>query len=350
MAVIKVATMLSRRDRKRALSMSLHQVACVALDDNGELVCQNIGGNTVNFGEDPVFVYQKGLLPPEETTRCYKSLLSNFKITTPSGSVNVPWCHFSWMPDHESRILGGDGDELDDTETSIFQLISVQNVMVVWIHGPSGERTFEWYVAFRENKDGKAFILTRVPHQYFDTIIKNSGISSYCNCGTCNHPIRRMKNTCATQSASVFENRAVKYFTEYSKRVYDYRRLYKKAKPAVVPITSPLTQFEDGTCAICLEDTKVSSSACVKGSCKLQICADCHVKTRGLCAVCDREKNNAPFLCMACDSLCHVDEFGYECFRCKKQSLCVSCYKNFGMCVNCVCDIASSKRCVKDKQ
>ena len=337
---------MNRRIRKRALSMLNEDVSCVALDDRGDLVCQRMGGPSAFLGEDPIIIHQKGLLAPEVASRTHRNLLSNFKITTPAGSVHVPWNHFAWLPEHENRLLQGTGNDLQ-TCLNILSIVSANHILVVWIHGECGERLYEWYVAFKGKRDGKAVVLTRVPHHFLKGIIDNSGISSFCKCGKCEHPLLRMMNTCKTESASVFELRAVKYFQEYAKMVYKYRDDHKEGKIIKEHPKSSLTDFEEGVCAICLEDTYVSSSACSHGACKLQICSECHVKTRGLCAVCDRSKNNCAFLCMTCDELSDMVDFGYACIRCERPSLCSTCYKNFEFCVHCARDIASSKSCGK---
>lgn len=336
---------MNRRTRKRAFSMPLDDVSCMALNDSGGIVCQNMGGPTANFGDGPIFVYQKGLLAPKSIKRTHRNRLSNFKITTPGGSAHVPWSHFAWIPSRETRVIEGSGEDLVEC-VNMFQTLTSQNIFVVWVHGDYGERIFEWYVAFRANIDGNAMVLTRVPHHFFHEVINNSG-SSFCKSGQSEHPLLSMTNTCSTHSASIFESRAVNYFQEYSKLVHCHRNQSKKAKVKEDKPKSSLTEFEEGTCAICLEDTEVSSSACSHNLCKLQVCVNCHVKTRGLCAVCDRSKNSCAFLCMTCDKLCDMDDFGYQCLRCEKPSLCGTCFENFEFCVQCACDIASSRSCVK---
>lgn len=345
---------MNRRNRKRAISLPLETVSCAAIVEQGEIVCQHVGTPSVDFGDDPIYVYQKGLLPPKAVSRCHRSLLSNFKIATSGGSVHVPWSHFAHIPTPEKRILDSKRGETHTRRfITILEKLTYENILVVWVHGNYGERMFEWYIAFKCNREGSSTVLTRVPHQYFTKIITNSGVSPFCSCCECrNHPLLRMTNTCTTHSASVFESYAVKYFQEYANLVYKFRdehqNQHKKVK--LVDSTSTpasLTFVEAGTCAICLEDTQVSSSTCSHNTCKLQVCSDCHAKTRGLCAVCDRSKNSCAFLCMTCDNLCDMDDYGYKCLRCDNPRLCKSCYQNFEFCVHCACDITSSKGNVK---
>lgn len=330
---------------KRAFAMPLDGVSCVAIDDEGEVRCQRVGCKTTEIGSDAIIVYQKGLIPPKRAERSYRSTLSSFLITTPAGRARVPWSHFAWVPEPDSRFLAGDGDDLMQC-VSIFEMLTVKHVFVVWAHGAGGEHIYEWYVAFKDKREGNDHILTHVPHQYLQAIVENSGIAAMCRCGRCErHPLLGMMHTCKTHSADVFEKRAIRYFLEYSKQLCGYRaRCRKGVVPDFLALeTAQMPHSRPGTCAICLED-KVVGTPCVHEACKLAVCAECHTKTRGLCAVCDRSKNSSPYVCMTCDRLCGLEDFGFECPRCNKRTLCRECDKNFEFCVQCSCDIASGAK------
>lgn len=306
------------------------------------MVCQRVGMRAPDFGDAPLFVYKKGLISPPSQRNAQiaiKELISPFKITTPSGTAHVPWYHFSWLPTREHRLLPANPDSLIEC-FNVFKNLTAQNVFVVWTHADNGAQSFEWYVAFLKNKTGRSYTLTRVPHQYFQTIIENSGINHArsCDCVWCRqHPLSNFLSTSETYSATAFETNAVKYFVALRSQIESLRR--EQRKKTNVPCTK--SQGKAGTCCVCLDDVEVREDSCPHKTCKLSVCTDCNEKMRGLCPLCDREKKEATFFCMTCSDVFPVQEFGYACTRCKRPSVCQSCHQCFEMCISCVCDITS---------
>ena len=91
----------------RAIGMTREGVASIVVDEDGHLVCNRVGEPSVGCaGDDYMVVYQRGLLPAPSVHRSHRSLLSNFKISTSRGMVNVPWANFSWTPNHDARVRG----------------------------------------------------------------------------------------------------------------------------------------------------------------------------------------------------------------------------------------------------
>ena len=95
--------------------------------------------------------------------------------------------------------------------------------------------------------------------------------------------------------------------------------------------------MEEGMCAVCLEETSVSTSSCIQKKCSLKVCPDCHKKTMGLCPLCDRRKlsTSAAFQCNVCSSSVRLNDYGFQCITCKKPELCSRCYKSFSQCLSC---------------
>ena len=106
--------LIQNRSRKRALLLD-DDVSCIAMVRGRGVVCQRVGMRAPDFGDAPLFVYQKGLISPPSQRNAQiaiKELISPFKITTPSGTAHVPWYHFSWLPTREHRLLPANPDSL----------------------------------------------------------------------------------------------------------------------------------------------------------------------------------------------------------------------------------------------
>ena len=334
--------------RWRALAVHRDELASIVVNDDGKLVFNRIGDSCTGCaGEDFVTVYQRGLLPPPHVQRSHKSLLSNFKISTPRGMVNVPWSNFSWVPHHEKRVMTKGCSHCGSMDcTKCFEELTADNILVVWLHDPDGDRLYQWYMARECDKHGKrCFVLTRVPGKYVGKVLSNSSITRFCMCGKCRHPLADMIGQRTTRGSDLFESMAFEYFTELRNLIYKERDASKSGKE---PETrrSTFNSFKDGTCAICLEDTFVSDDACPHKLCRTEICSDCNVRTRGMCPVCDRSKMSADasFLCLTCDEPCNVKDFGHKCIKCDEPCLCTNCYKNCSVCVRCETTIATNAR------
>lgn len=325
----------------------LEGLSAVLLDDEGEVHREVIGAkDAVSTEGGFVVLFQRGLLPAPDVRRCHRSLISPFKIKVGGSTANVPWANFSWVRCKDENMTcraACDQCERDDCMTC-FENLTADDVMVVWIHSESGERVYQWYVAFEHKRK----VLTRVPSHFFTSIVKNSSIAGFCKCGRCRHPLYDMINTRSRGRADTFDRRAVAYFSEFHKRVLESKRSTGCGSAACPDAQSTQTEFVEDTCSVCLEETFVASS-CVQERCTMNVCSECIVKTRGLCPLCDRSKlsKNVGFLCHSCNNAAPLGEYGHRCNGCDKTTLCTHCFKNFCMCVDCERDItrtANTKR------
>jgi hypothetical protein len=295
-----------------------------------------------------VVLYQRGLRSnPRTVQRSHHNLLSSFKIKcTGVGVANVPWRNFSWISkDREHAYV--DKAECTDCGRSdcstLFSNVSVDNIKVAWMHEQGGNLRFQWYVAFTD--DGG--VLTRVPNSVVTDILKcltGHKPDVQCTCGRCTHPVMNM--TPSSKRSGVtgdFCTKAVKLFTSYRSSVHKRVKEGKSSSASeagtsssTLPSGTP-EHMEEGMCAVCLEDTFVSTSSCIQKKCSLKVCADCHKKTMGLCPLCDRSKlsTSATFQCNVCSSSVHLNDYGFPCITCKKPELCNRCYKSFSQCLKC---------------
>ena len=110
----------------------------------------------------------------------------------------------------------------------------------------------------------------------------------------------------------------------------------QRSKPA-----SPDRCTHKGHCTICLEeDIDVQAPTCCgEGA---ATCAECRLKLRNICPVCERKKLNAAYQCLSCNAVVTLREYGLPCASCDKCTLCVTCYKDLGECVH--CDVVRSER------
>lgn len=288
-------------------------------------------------------VYQKDLLPAKQLTRSHHSLLSTYKIKSGEKMANVPWASFEWVKSKRAsdllRVSACTDCSRDDC-AKCFEKLTAEDIMVVCIHGSSGSKIYQWYVAFK-NKDN---VLTRVPSQFCAGIVQRSSIAGFCQCGRCKHPLYAMLSTRSRSRADEFDRRAVAVFTEL-RNLVNATKTAKNNQARRVPCASQSVSnqasFVEDTCAVCLEETFVNGDCCVHKRCSVKLCAECHAKTRGLCPLCDRSKLSkaVAFMCHACNEGVPLDEFGHGCLSCNESKLCKQCFKNFGICSPCENDI-----------
>ena len=275
--------------KKRALITPKNGLSSITLNDEGEFICNKIGipEEDACSGEDYVVIYQKGLIP-KDTGRSYKAHLSNFKLRTSCGMVNVPWNNFAWLPERCKRIVSAKCKTCSSENCmECLKDLSDNNVMVIWIHGPEGQRIHQWYFARDTDAQGRCYTLTRIPPIVIPYIIANSNMEGWCNHGWCNHPLTEFVGVRCASEIEMFERRAFACFSAIRTVINNERSMCKSGKRPQ-KATSFLKKMKEGTCAVCLNDTMVSDGACVQELCKIEICADCHVRTSGLCPVCDR--------------------------------------------------------------
>lgn len=317
----------------------LEGLSAVLLDDQGKLLREVIGAkDAVSTDGGFVVLYQRGLLPAREVSRCHRSLISPFKIKVGESAANVPWVNFSWIlrkDGNNTCRAACDQCERDDC-MKCFENMTADDVMVVWTHSQDGECVYQWYAAFKHKRK----VLTRVPSRYFTRIVQKSSMAGFCKCGRCRHPLYDMMNTRSRSRADSFDRRAVAYFSEFHKLVLKSKRSTGDGSRACPDASSTPTEFVEDTCSVCLDETFVTSS-CVQERCTIKVCSECIVKTRGLCPLCDRSKlsKEVGFLCHSCSSAAPLSEYGHRCNRCDKTTLCTHCFKNFCMCVDCERDI-----------
>jgi len=324
----------------------LEGLSAVLLDKNNKVHREVIGAKeAVSTDGGLVVLYQRGLLPAPEVPRCHRSIISPFKIKVKESSANIPWANISWIRSKdESRMCSSSRTQCEsDNFVECFENLTAEDVVVVWMHSESGERVYQWYVAFEHKRK----VLTRIPSHHFTSIIKKSSMSGFCKCGRCRHPLYDMINTRSQSRADSFDCRAVAYFSEFHKRVLESKQ-NTEGGGCARPAPAASNKLVEDTCSVCLEDTLVSS-CCIQERCTLKVCADCILKTRGLCPLCDRSKfsKEVGFLCHSCDHAPPLGEYGHRCNGCKKTTLCKHCFNNFRMCVDCernITPVASNKR------
>lgn len=325
------------------LLMPKDGLSAVLVKDDGLVCLERVGECDEDMGPDFLVLYQRGLTSGPPVDRCHRSLLSPFKIKSNERYANVPWANFAWLADSRTgRMTKGTCTDCSrDDCMRCFDGLTADNVLVVWIHGTKGQRIYQWYVAF----DHKKKVLMRIPGHFVSGIVANSSITGFCKCGRCRHPISEMVNSRTPSRACAFDERAVNYFTKL-RALVNHAKTEKAAGEATQStfVQTGWTHMEEGTCAVCLEDTFVNKESCVRQRCSIKVCTDCHLKTRGMCPICDRAKLGcaSSFMCHSCDKGVDLKEYGYGCLKCNNNVLCVRCYKNFGMCVGCECDMSTA--------
>lgn len=313
------------------------ELASVVVLEDGSLRRELIGvpdkDDDTEGRAEGLVLFQRGLLPAPRTPRCHRSILSTYKITEGDQVANVPWANFSWIKSNRAsemmRIAQCTDCSRDDC-VKCFEKLTADDVMVVWIHDNKGNKMFQWYVAFQH----KNKVLTRIPAHFCTGIVNSSSIIGYCRCGRCMHPLHDMLGRRRDVGGDNFNKRAVALFSELRKSVNAAKGKDAKQAPAE---PSGAGAYVEDTCAICLEETFVSTDCCVQKRCSVRVCAACRKKTRGLCPICDRAKlsKSMVFMCHSCNQGVPLGEFGHECLRCEEPKVCKRCYKNFSVCIPC---------------
>ena len=289
-----------------------------------------------------VVLYQRGLAcNSRRPTRSHVNIISKFKIKCKKSErfANVPWKNFAWHSREMKNAFVGKAycSSCGHKECSAsFKNVTAENVKVVFTHGVDGVVRFQWYVAFT----GGGGVLSRVPDNVINSILRHVEIrkpEGVCTCGHCKHELLTMLQK--NDPLDDFCGSAVKLFAQfrYSVRKHVFNEEYLTSSIEAVECD----RMEDGTCAICLEDTHVYTNGCIQKRCKLKICKQCQTKTMGLCPLCDRAKlsSRATFQCNACRSGVCLDEFCFPCITCKSACLCYTCYRKYEQCI--CCDVKS---------
>lgn len=289
-----------------------------------------------------VVLYQRGMLTnPDLVERSHQGKLSTFKIACSGhGLANVPWHRFLWLSKNkEHAYVRRTKAGCKSNECSVcFDNVKVEHIKVVWLHAPEGRIRFQWYVAFAYNGG----VLTRVPRSVVKSITKFLAEQQMdgCICGKCTHPILSMLPSIEWDVyTEEFCEKAVRLFSKYKRQVHGCIQETRVLNASVTGGThvQGTENMEKETCAVCLEEADVAKGLCVKQTCSLRVCTECHRKTMGLCPLCDRSKlsTNATFSCNVCGKRVRLKHYGFECATCKRPELCKGCYKSFSQCQWC---------------
>jgi hypothetical protein len=318
--------------------MSVTSVTSVVLLEDGTITKEYVGhASDESHCQRQTILYQKDMLPLPSFKRSQDDLLSKYKIVYKQIVCNVPWASFSWINGPIHAISKCKSCKRSDCMHA-FEHIRPENVAVVWMNGPNGEKIYRWYVTFKNNQN----ILTRIPMQLYNKIACTGNIVDYCRCGNCKHPLFSMIDTFVEMSPYDFEERCVTYFNETRKLITKQKhKLNESSQYLVYFNNTQQMSTNDETCAICLEEKSIVKNSCLRNLCTLSVCKTCYVKTRGMCPLCDRYKlgKATKFMCHTCSSCSQLNEFGYECLQCKGSKLCLKCFKSFSVCANCEEDI-----------
>lgn len=300
--------------------------------------CENCDDEISNG--DFTVLFQRGLLPnTTPVERSHRCLLSPLQIKSGESVANVPWKNFSWNSRDKrfAEVPRSSCMCLKPHCTTCFASVTEKNIKVVWMHDECGKTNFQWYVMF----EGDCNVLTRVPSRAVLKLKNSLSATVKCTCGQCKHPLTRMPCARSVASQINFDKECVRVFSLYRQRI-NAQLKKDDSESTCAKKRRRDNNLHEGTCAICLEDTDVSGSTCVKKLCSLEICSDCHTKTRGLCPICDRSKlsESALFHCGCCNRVVGLKKYGHECIGCKEPCLCTDCYKAYGQCPRCELDIA----------
>lgn len=292
--------------------------------------------------KNKLVLYQKGILPAKRPRCCdedmEEDLISCWKLQSGNKVADIPidalWLcpnEYPWIPACEAcGSTGCDacmGDSLSPSKAFLVNSRTQRNLSVCRV-----------YVCFEDRMQ----VLTPVPERFLKPLIKRAG-AGRCRCGACRHPLKRFYVVTADRGSASFDKRNVAMFKEQRNVIIRNIELEAASRNTEEQPSPPEkrskmdTLFQaSGTCAICLEDGLVASP-CVHKACKASVCQDCHVKMRGLCAICDRAKisGSVRFYCERCCSEVPLGHFGYECIGCNKPHICKDCHEEYGMCGEC---------------
>jgi hypothetical protein len=323
-------------------------IASVIETFEGDVHIQPVGEkaewNDEDVKSDFVVHYQRGLLcNPNPIERSHKGLLSYYRIKSGDDVANVPWKNLVWSS-RDKRFSYAPKSNCHCLKTSCrtcFSSVTVENVKVVALRTCMRKWMHEWYVAF----DGDDGVLTRVPPAAVSRIKAALKVPGQCSCGRCRHPLTGVECQRTIAKSAEFDEKAVAIFSQYRCRVNS------AIKKPPTPVSTGKRKrrdcnMEEGTCAICLEETFVCKNTCVMKRCSLEICSECHSATRGICPLCDRAKlsDSVLFMCRGCERPVKLKDFGHGCVTCSDPSLCHRCFKSFGQCARCECNNGNSSQ------
>ena len=326
-------------------AMSQPDVAAVLETSSGKIVTELIRDETNKAGatsleESCVVLFQRGLQRSQEVpARSHHGLLSPYKMEAGGVVAHVPWRNFSYSTPskgecrHPSKPACG-GCLKKDCRDCI-SAVSKGSVKVVWKHNKMGGIYYLWYVVWEEDVRNCSATMSPVCHEFATALLPAINDGYHCPCGKCNHPLRGMRMPRGNARA-LLEKEAALHFEEFRSGVrVKVREETTCKKRSRVHLEMP--GAHEGLCAVCLEETSVSSELCVQKKCGVEICADCHQKTRGLCPLCDRAKLSGAceWMCYACNNAVELKDYGFECIKCGRPHVCRGCFKSYSQCLHC---------------
>jgi hypothetical protein len=322
-------------------------VASLLETSSGQILTELIRSNSNKAGatclDGPcVVLFQRGLTcAPDRPARCYRGLLSPYRLRCGGVEANVPWKNFAYSTPskrdcrHPKRPPCG-GCLQKDCEDCV-AAVAKGSVKVVWKHNQMGGVYYLWFVVWEDDVNNEAAVLSPVGTQFAAALLPVVRDGYHCPCGKCSHPLRGMRMP-SDKARHRLETGAVKHFLEFRSGVKQAVAAEKgrvSRKRSRVRLEMPGAR--DGVCAVCLEEKTVSSELCVQKKCGVEVCADCHQKTRGLCPLCDRAKlsKSCGWMCHSCNNTAELNDYGFECISCGKPHVCRSCFKTYSQCLHC---------------
>ena len=319
-----------------------------------------------------IVLYQKGLTalhrPRQAGCWAVKQVFSEFSIRSGSRVAAVPLRAFLEMPEGDD---GGGGlgmflppcDRCKSAgcESCMGDALSTKMLFILQSLDPRGVSFCRVFVAFEDHGG----VLTPVPEHFCKRLMARAQ-DGWCLCGRCRHPLKRYLISMSTVGARSFQRRMVNLFIAEMESVLhaaaceEADQWQQRFSPIVAQPPKPDEEAQtprkrrldaggyfkhqsfdrDGVCDICYEDRKVART-CVHEKCNMEMCSQCHLKMRGMCAVCDRSKisGGKPFMCHGCKDLHEIESFGYACVLCHRPALCVECYDSYCMCSDCQANV-----------
>ena len=300
--------------------------------------------------DGPLVIYQKGMIGHDNIEeRSHRNLLSPYRMEAREAAGNVPWSNLVWP--------AADVDRWKFARTSAcetcgclqcanrFRNVHPNHIKCVAMHDVNGRILYQWCVAFIDGGNR----LTTVPPGVVRNLVERmryqrGGLRSAAHAS---HPLLDLvgRQLDSDHDRHAFHATAACRFMRYRQRVH--AQVAREKNRVCVPIVPHLADTHPGQCAVCLEDTDVSRLGCVHKRCAIEVCAECRVKTRGMCPLCDRSKlaKGVMFMCMMCDVPSPLNDFGFPCLRCGRPEACRGCFHRFRQCISCECDISGpSKR------
>lgn len=337
-----------------ATASSHPEVASVLETRSGRIVTELIKDKTNDAGaifinEPCLVLFQRGLTAlrgRDCPLRTHHGLLSPYKLRVDGLEANVPWKNFAYSTPskgdcrHPKKPACG-GCLRADCRACLSAVLE-GSVKVVWRHNKMGGVFHLWYVVWGQDvDDDDSAVLSPVGNQFAAALLPEIDDGHRCPCGKCAHPLSAMRMP-RERARPLLEREAVCQFGAF--RVGVKRKVKAEERAMFAPkrlrLDEPRTEMpraHAGVCAVCLEDTTVSSELCVQKKCEVEMCAECHQKTRGLCPLCDRSKlsKTCAWMCYSCNTATALKDYGFECITCGKPHVCRDCFKAYSQCLQC---------------